>query len=43
VELVRIAGPTPERLGLLGGRYKRLMQAAERRAERLRYLSLTGQ
>jgi hypothetical protein len=40
VELVRIAGPTPERLGLLGGRYKRLMQAAERRAERLRYLSL---
>jgi hypothetical protein len=39
LELVRIAGPTPERFGLLGGRYKRLMQSAVRRAERLRYLA----
>lgn len=38
-ELVRIAGPSPERLGLLGGRYKRLMKAASDPAERLRYLA----
>jgi hypothetical protein len=38
-ELIRTAGPSPERLGLLGGRYKRLMKSASDRSERLRYLS----
>ncbi len=32
--LVATAGPTPERLGLLGGRYKRLMNAATARGDR---------
>jgi hypothetical protein len=38
-ELIQTAGPSPERLGLLGGRYKRLMESATDSAEKLRYLS----
>lgn len=37
--LVTIAGPTPERLGLLGGRYKRLAKAATELADRPRMLA----
>jgi hypothetical protein len=37
--LVGISGPTPERLGLLGGRYKRLLAKAATPAERLMYLN----
>lgn len=37
--LVASVGPTPERLGLLGGRYKRLMKSAASAAERLQYLN----
>lgn len=37
--LVSLAGPTPERLGLLGGRYKRLVKAATEPAERSRLLA----
>ena len=37
--LVEISGPTPERLGLLGGRYKRLFAKATTPAERLMYLN----
>ena len=38
-ELIRASGPTPERLGLLGGRYKRLMKAAATPGERQQYLA----
>lgn len=37
--LVDLAGPTPERLGLLGGRYKRLAKAATDPADRNRLLA----
>ena len=37
--LVSLAGPTSERLGLLGGRYKRLVKAATEPAERSRLLA----
>jgi len=37
--LVAGAGPTPERLGLLGGRYKRLLSKASTPVDRLTYLS----
>jgi tetratricopeptide (TPR) repeat protein len=37
--LVDTAGPTPERLGLLGGRYKRLAKQATEAADRLRALA----
>ena len=36
--LIALSGPTPERLGLLGGRYKRLFAKAATPAERLVYL-----
>jgi tetratricopeptide (TPR) repeat protein len=38
-ELMTLSGPTPERLGLLGGRYKRLAATATTTAERLVYLN----
>jgi hypothetical protein len=38
-ELMSLSGPTPERLGLLGGRYKRLAAKAATSAERLVYLN----
>jgi hypothetical protein len=38
-ELMTLSGPTPERLGLLGGRYKRLAAKAATPAERLVYLN----
>ena len=38
-ELMSLSGPTPERLGLLGGRYKRLAAKAATPAERLVYLN----
>jgi hypothetical protein len=38
-ELIRTAGPSPERLGLLGGRYKRLMESATDATERLHHVS----
>jgi hypothetical protein len=38
-ELITQAGETSERLALLGGRYKRLWRAAEKPAERRRYLN----
>lgn len=34
-----LSGPTPERLGLLGGRYKRLAAKGATQAELLRYLN----
>jgi hypothetical protein len=37
--LVALSGPTPERLGLLGGRYKRLIGNAASQAERQMYLN----
>jgi len=37
--LMTLSGPTPERLGLLGGRYKRLAAKAETAAEGLVYLN----
>jgi MAP3K TRAFs-binding domain len=37
--LIGSVGPTPERLGLLGGRYKRLLATAKTDGDRLRYLS----
>lgn len=37
--LVAVSGPTAERLGLLGGRYKRLLARAATPAERLMYLN----
>jgi len=37
--LIELSGQTPERLGLLGGRYKRLFAKASTPAERLMYLS----
>lgn len=37
--LVDTAGPTPERLGLLGGRYKRLFMSATTPQEQLLYLN----
>ena len=37
--LVDLDGPTPERLGLLGGRYKRLTKAATDQADRARLLN----
>lgn len=38
-ELIARSGPTPERLGLLGGRYKRLYLKAVTPAEQLEYLA----
>ncbi len=38
-ELIRLKGETPERHGLIGGRYKRLMASATSPVERARYLS----
>jgi hypothetical protein len=38
-ELMILSGPTPERLGLLGGRYKRLAATAATPAEQLVYLN----
>ena len=38
-ELIARSGPTPERLGLLGGRYKRLFVKAANSAERQVYLN----
>jgi hypothetical protein len=38
-ELMALSGPTPERLGLLGGRYKRLAARAATPAERMVYLN----
>jgi hypothetical protein len=38
-ELMTLSGPTPERLGLLGGRYKRLAAKAATPAERVVYLN----
>jgi hypothetical protein len=38
-ELMTLSGPTPERLGLLGGRYKRLATDAATPAQRLVYLN----
>jgi hypothetical protein len=37
--LIATNGPTPERLGMLGGRYRRLMYEAPTPGERLRYLN----
>jgi hypothetical protein len=37
--LIALSGPTPERLGLLGGRYKRLFVQAASPAERQMYLN----
>ena len=37
--LVDLSGPTPERLGMLGGRYKRLLKTATTPAEKLQCLS----
>ncbi len=37
--LIAVSGPTPERLGLLGGRYKRLFAKAATPADRQMYLS----
>jgi hypothetical protein len=37
--LIALSGPTPERLGLLGGRYKRLIAKAPTAADRAVYLS----
>jgi hypothetical protein len=39
-QLIRDVGPTSERWGLLGGRYKQLRNAATTEAERERYLDL---
>jgi hypothetical protein len=39
-KLIRDVGPTSERWGLLGGRYKQLRDAATTKAERVRYLDL---
>jgi hypothetical protein len=36
--LIALSGPTPERLGMLGGRYKRLIAKAPTSADRLVYL-----
>lgn len=38
--LIETVGPTPERLGLLGGRYKRLLKTAATPGERLQYLGM---
>jgi tetratricopeptide (TPR) repeat protein len=37
--LIQVAGPTPERLGLMGGRYKRLFKEAASNVERLQTLA----
>ena len=37
--LIQVAGPTPERLGLMGGRYKRLAKTAASEAEQRRALA----
>jgi hypothetical protein len=37
--LIQVAGPTPERLGLIGGRYKRLAKAAASDAEKRQTLA----
>jgi len=37
--LIKTAGPTPERLGLMGGRYKRLIKAAESSLEKRQALA----
>jgi hypothetical protein len=37
--LIEVAGPTPERLGLMGGRYKRLAKAAASDAEKRQALA----
>jgi hypothetical protein len=39
-EFIKIGGPTPERLGLLGGRYKQLWRQATTASDRARYLDL---
>jgi hypothetical protein len=39
-ELIKRLGPTPERQGLLGGRYKELMGQSQDKASRERYLEL---
>ena len=38
-ELIRLKGETPERHGLIGGRYKRLMASATNPVEQVRFLS----
>ena len=38
-ELLALSGPTPERLGLLGGRYKRLFTKAEEGADKTDFLN----
>lgn len=38
-ELLILSGPTPERLGLLGGRYKRLFASATEAADKTRFLN----
>jgi t-SNARE complex subunit (syntaxin) len=38
-QLIADEGPTPERLGLLGGRYKELYRAAQVESDRQRYLN----
>jgi MAP3K TRAFs-binding domain len=37
--LIALSGPTPERLGLLGGRYKRMLKKAERAGDKNVYLN----
>ena len=37
--LIELFGPTPERLGILGGRYKRLCKTATTPAEQIQYLA----
>ncbi len=37
--LIELSGPTPERLGLLGGRYKRMLKKAERAGDKNAYLN----
>jgi hypothetical protein len=39
--LIELSGPTPERLGLLGGRYKRLYASAATQVDKLLYLNQT--
>jgi hypothetical protein len=39
--LIELSGPTPERLGQLGGRYKRLFARASTPADRLKYLNMS--
>src|SRR5690242_10342802 len=37
--LIQVAGPTPERLGLMGGRYKRLIKTAASSGEKLQLIA----